>query len=634
MTLLKPTITINRLLVSKGGISVMDITFHAGLNIIVGENSSGKTTAVRFVAYAMGAENIGFSQVAQACDDVYLEVCVNAAVMTLHRKVSVQPMQAMSIYWGRLEDAFVSGPSLWQLFPFKRSDSKESFSQVLFRSLEMPELRGEGGSNITMHQILRLVYSDQETPSSDIFRYDRFDRGITRAAIGDYLLGVDSTELYELKLKEAALDKEVSSIKTSIRTIYNTFGQAGAKVSVEFIDNQIQSVDSEINSLNLKLQSMQHDETKKASSSKLDEALRKRLNESHKSLSELRQKKLTLDSEIADSQLFIQELEYRLLSLEESAIAESYLGGAAFTFCPSCFSKIEPQEEEESDSCALCKSKVTSDSARTQLARMRNELHLQIRESETIRKQQLDTLDAIVRDLPQVEMELKSAEAEYYKNKSMWVSPNQLALQQVSREIGSKEQELKNLLELKKVADLVDKLSINLSKLEADLDWVQGRIQAVVREQETRRDSAYRSVSNNLISTLKRDLFRQAEFANADSVSIDFGGNQLTIGDQRQFSASSMVFLRHAFHLALLQSSLNNAYFRYPRLLILDGIEDGGMEVERSYNFQKIISDISRQTNTPHQIIMTTMNISPELDNDTYTVGRKYTHQNKSIGLH
>ena len=520
MMLLKPTITINRLLVSKGGVSVMDIKFHAGLNIIVGENSSGKTTAVRFVAYAMGAENIGFSQVAQACDDVFLEVCLNAAVITLHRKVSVAPMQPMSIYWGGIDDALVSGPSLWQQFSFKRSDNKESFSQVLFRSLEMPELRGESGSNITMHQILRLVYSDQETPSSDIFRYDRFDRGITRAAIGDYLLGVDSTELYELKLKEVALDKEISGIKTTIRTIYSTFGQAGAKVSVEFIDSQINSVGSEINSLNLKLQSIQDDGFKKFSSSKQDEALRKRLNESHQALSELRQNKMVLDSEIADSQLFIQELEDRLLSIEESAIAESYLGGAAFTFCPSCFSKLE-QQDADVGSCALCKSKVASDSAGTQLARMRNELHLQLKESEVIRKQQLETLDAFARDLPQAEMALKMAEAEYHKNKSQWISPNQIALQQVSREIGSKEQELKNLLELKKVADLIDKLSANLSQLEVDLEWIRGRIKAVVREQETRRDSAYRSVAGDLIFILKKDLFRQAEFANADSVNID-----------------------------------------------------------------------------------------------------------------
>ncbi len=194
MTLHKPTILVNRLVVKKNGHSVMDIYFHAGLNIIAGENSSGKTTAIRFIAYALGSENISFNQVAQLCDDIYLEVTANEAVVTLRRQVSTQQMQPLSVFWGGMQAAMDVGASMWQQYPFKRSESKESFSQILFRLLEMPELRGEGGSNITMHQLMRLVYSDQETPASDIFRHDRFDRGITRAAVGDYLLGIDSTE--------------------------------------------------------------------------------------------------------------------------------------------------------------------------------------------------------------------------------------------------------------------------------------------------------------------------------------------------------------------------------------------------------------------------------------------------------
>ena len=92
-----------------------------------------------------------------------------------------------------------------------------------------------------------------------------------------------------------------------------------------------------------------------------------------------------------------------------------------------------------------------------------------------------------------------------------------------------------------------------------------------------------------------------------------------------------MVFLRHGFHLALLLSSLQQAYFRYPRLLILDGIEDGGMEVDRSFNFQKMIAKYSGESEVTHQIIMTTMNVCPELDNEDYIVGRKFTPDEKSI---
>ena len=79
--------------------------------------------------------------------------------------------------------------------------SKESFSQILFRALGLPELRGESAANITMHQILRLMYVDQRTPHDEIFRAEPFDTQLTRETVGNYLCGVYSDGLYDAKLE-------------------------------------------------------------------------------------------------------------------------------------------------------------------------------------------------------------------------------------------------------------------------------------------------------------------------------------------------------------------------------------------------------------------------------------------------
>lgn len=632
MTLYKPTILVNRLVVMKDQRSVMDISFHAGLNVITGENSSGKTTSVRFIAYALGSEGISFNEMAKVCDDILLQVSINDAVVTLKRIVSTEQQKPLSIFWGELERAIVAAPAMWQLFPFKRSDLKESFSQIIFRLMEVPELRGEGGSNITMHQLMRLIYSDQETQSADLFRFDRFDRAITRSAIGDYLLGVDSTELYELKLREAAADKEAGSLRNSIRTIYNTFGKSGTDISPDFLDNQIQNLGSELNSLQEKLNNASKQPSVTANATQEDNLLREKLSITHSKLSKLKQQRINLETELSDSELFLKELEERMYSLEESAVAESHLGRAVFSVCPSCFTKIDSNTDTTA-TCALCKSPVAEDSARSQLARMRNELALQLKESYSIRVQQLNELDSLIREIPSAEAELKSLEAEFRRNQAQWRSPELIQVQALSREIGAKEQEIKNALQLKKLADLLSQLTNQLGVIEADLEWIRGRIDAVNREQSNRQQMAYLSVANNLKFILRSDLYREDVFANADIINIDFAANQLSIDGQKQFSASSMVFLRHAFHLALLLASLQNKYFRYPRLLILDGIEDGGMETERSYNFQNIISQISQSTEVAHQIIMTTTNVAPELDKDEYIVGRKFTHDQKSLEI-
>ncbi|BEG77012.1 AAA family ATPase [Achromobacter xylosoxidans] len=630
MILRKPTILVNRLVVRKNGKSVMDISFHEGLNIITGENSSGKTTAIRFIAYALGAENIGFNRVAQLCDDVYLQITANDAVVTLHRAVSSQIMRPLAVFWGDIRHALEASLSMWQQYPFKRSEHKESFSQVLFRLLEMPEVRGEGGANITMHQLMRLIYSDQETSSSDIFRYDRFDRGITRAAVGDYLLGIDASELYELKLEEGELDKKATALRVSVKTIYETFGHSGTNISLEFLDNQIQTLLQEVSYLQSKLVDFDSDRALKVSSSKEDNILREKLNVAHSTLSKAKQRKFELQAEIADSELFLRELEERLLSLGESAVAESYLGTAVFSFCPSCFTKIEAGGEEKS-ACALCKSNVAEDSARSQLARMRNELALQIKESEAIRTQQLDELNKISIEIPAAETHLKSLEFEFRRNQIEWRSPQQIEIQKISKQIGGKEQEIKNATELKKLADLLDRLTSELGVIEARLDWVRGRIEAVGREQLGRRKQAYLAVVDKLKLILSEDLDRQTEFVAAQEIDIDFAGNRIMIDGEGKFSASSMVFLQHSFHFALLLASLEQAYFRYPRMLILDGIEDGGMELGRSFNFQNIIAKYSENSAVSHQIIMTTTSVSPDLSNASYVVEPIFTHEKKSI---
>ena len=51
MTWYKPTLILNRLVITKSGGAVYDEKYHYGLNVIRGRNSSGKTTIARAIVY-------------------------------------------------------------------------------------------------------------------------------------------------------------------------------------------------------------------------------------------------------------------------------------------------------------------------------------------------------------------------------------------------------------------------------------------------------------------------------------------------------------------------------------------------------------------------------------------------------
>ena len=104
--------------------------------------------------------------------------------------------------------------------PIRRQASRESFSQVMFRSLLIREAPTDHAANITMHQLLRLCYSDQRTPSSRLFRFKPFDTQSIREAVGDLVCGVNGYDLYEIRMKLRDLNKRREEIAARLATLH------------------------------------------------------------------------------------------------------------------------------------------------------------------------------------------------------------------------------------------------------------------------------------------------------------------------------------------------------------------------------------------------------------------------------
>ena len=170
MTMYNPTLEIKKLIVSARGESVFSADFHSGLNVIRGENSSGKSTIMDFLFYGLGGDLNKWREAALDCDEATVEVLLNGHSATFKRTVKDSKYQPMRIYPGPFTDADKSSTEGWGVYPYKRTSQKESFSQVIFRWLDMPQVPGHETSNITMYQLLRLLYSDQVTPIEHLFR--------------------------------------------------------------------------------------------------------------------------------------------------------------------------------------------------------------------------------------------------------------------------------------------------------------------------------------------------------------------------------------------------------------------------------------------------------------------------------
>ncbi|RYG31665.1 MAG: hypothetical protein EON93_12575, partial [Burkholderiales bacterium] len=155
---------INRLSVHRGKHVLYDQAFHAGVNIIHGDNGSGKSTIADFLYFGLGGDLREWRDEAGLADYVLLEVSAGDTILTLRRDVSIQGLRPMAIYFGRYDQAVKGDIREWETFPYQRPEDSYSFSQVLFNAIGIPEAISDGVSNITMHQLLRVLYSDQLTP--------------------------------------------------------------------------------------------------------------------------------------------------------------------------------------------------------------------------------------------------------------------------------------------------------------------------------------------------------------------------------------------------------------------------------------------------------------------------------------
>jgi hypothetical protein len=206
-------------------------------------------------------------------------------------------------------------------------------------------------------------------------------------------------------------------------------------------------------------------------------------------------------------------------------------------------------------------------------------------------------------------------------------------LRELQCRAGYLQRQLEDLEERAKAVALAQELSERKAALAETIARLNAENESIQAEQEQRLRRAYHSVSTQVLHLLRNDLRRQDTFENPQHVDFSFEQNKISVDGQTYFSASSRVILKNSFFCGFLLAALQEPFFRHPRFCMLDTVEDKGMEPERSHNFQLLLASLSKEAGVRHQIIMGTAMIAPDLDDETYTVGKYSTRDEPTLDL-
>ena len=568
---------VNRLYVRTAeGKVAYDEPFHHGVNIIRGDNSSGKSTITHLLFYGLGGDYTQFVQEARHCSQVMVEVSLDQATITLSRSINkdaegrVLTQRGMTIYWGTLDEA-LQGECESGTFGYKSTANSRSFSNVLFDIMRMPIVQGD--SNITMHQLLRLLYIDQESPTTSLYYYEQFDNQTTRETVADLLLGIFEEKLYHAKMRKKELEAELSEVKSDIRALGNSLDVK--QRSTAYIQGEIDQKNKEQEELAEKIKQLrQGEQAVKQDKSQL-ERCKAEMRRLEKQCEQEEERIDLLQYDIEDTQMFVEEMSRKQLALNHSVSTREILGNLRLEYCPECLSPL-PQNTPEG-TCHLCRQKVDNHSGVTQAKRLIAELSFQKMESEAILRKDEDELSA-------------------------------------------SKAKLKRLKAQRKV-------------VQRNLDELLGNVRSTTAAEI--EDLIYQKGQLNGVYFLNHDEKRQRDFTDAQpsDLTVDFPNNMVFLKDRyAKYSASSAFFLKLVARFSLFFASLDIDWMRYPRFIFADNMEDKGIEQHRAQLFQETLIDRLQQYDTDsYQVIYTTSYITPELDHSEYVVGEHYDINHKSL---
>lgn len=628
---------LNRLIiVTDEGKIAYDEKFHRGVNIIHGQNSSGKSTIVRFIFFALGGSYGDFVPEALRCQYVTAEVEINGKVYTLKRYLEktdngggVKKNAPIYIYFGSMEECEEDKrPEKWKCYGYNMSANKRSFSNVLFELMGLPEMKAD--SNITMHQILRLIYLDQESPLSSLFFFEQFDQTFTRETVAELLMGLYDEKLSDDKLDKIKLEDKIAELKQSIK-ITRQFLDDPVKQSPGFLLAQIDQLKKEMDDISEEVRKLREGETQREVQKLEYERMQGQVAELREQYQQVNDDIERLKADIRDSNYFIHALQKKIEAVDRSIATREYFDKLHLEYCPECLTKIEDNVEE--GRCRLCKSPIDNSKGKSQAMRIKLELQFQIRESQKLLECDNEQLKERTAQSATLSRDLKAAQEKYdYAVRNVRSSQDE-RIDELIQTKGYKEGEIAQFNTLLESAEKYERLVNDLNKAEAEHERLSREIAATESRIRKQRMIIEQAITSNGVYLLQHDQDRQAEFRFATDFKMDFGQNIVYLSDRHiKLSASSSFYLKMAARFALFLSSVQESSMMYPRLIFSDNMEDKGMEEDRSRNFQKIlVNRLTELGNPDYQVIFATSNIAQELNTIDYTVGEYYTRENKSL---
>lgn len=576
-----------------------------GINIIIGDNGSGKSTFTYFIEYCLGSNIKYFDKENKKTYDeivndtnnfIELEVCINAEKYKLKRFINKN-------------DIFINYEDEYFSYPIFRNNN-EIFSDWLLDKLKISVTELNLGTytwKINISDLLRLIIYDQDTESKKIYKAPKelnfiSDSLIIRKTIFEVLLGMSSDEYFrkhdELKVITRKKDSASYSLNDFIEK-YEGIDLEKLKIEKLLVDNT-EVLDKAYAERKLYL----------SSNTKVDEKT--------DFINKIQEDLIQTDLIISEKNLHLNnfQIEYNKISklyenqlneiseLEKIIFTNEKLNLFSFKICPFCLSSHEPIKNH-----CLCGSEI-KDENYEKFVYNSNEYDVILKhKTKSIETLQI-ALDSYFKEISDIKNEIA-------------------VLTKKSSELTSKLKKLISSIEFSGNTELVDSINEIILETEKELDRLNYLLEISNKKEEL--ESNYNSLNkkyktiNAEFRRLRLDFISQnkslitdfnfiyGELLKKSSAGVDIAEideDYMPFVDGGIYkNKSADVPIRLMYYFTILALSLKNKNVKHPGLLIIDTPEDSGIDEDNLKIDLKLLNDAlqyGKESEKGYQVILTT----------------------------
>ncbi|MEG1567721.1 MAG: hypothetical protein RR347_08560 [Anaerovoracaceae bacterium] len=534
------------------------VPFKDGLNYISGHTSTGKTSILEMVDYALGSKSHkSYIEIGSSCTDVELELLIGDEQFRFRRKLSAFSDPVIVEEWSENKKKYlfynrceVDGPS-----------NPHSLSNFMLEKLGLVDFSIKGQS-FSFRDLYKYSYLKQiEIDNEDIMKEKSWDHDFKRKATFEIVFSLFDKTLDEFRsnLKKKLLEQQDLTIRLAG---IKDFLLSADLPNIAELHRRSGLLLTEINTLKTQLSSFKQDKGINTSASN---SLREKVGYLKTKLQNAAENKADQQDYLNRLHLlrnqYLSEIEKKEMAIEGYFTFNQY----EFEFCPNCLKPLHHQNV--TDTCYLCGNEKTED--KSELLILKKEITV-IKRKVTELKKFIDSEDKKYDDMlsseRQLQKELSETETELQHLYTDYVNPYLEQIELLNYEIGNRNRLVSELEQNQKMFDEVDRIEQLLKDKETAVDNLKANIKKL-SEVTPDKQVVLNGVSSRFSEILKAFSFPKLSNSYVDSKTYLPYVRGLKYDDIGSLAGVTLITM--AYYLAILLEGLSDDSF-HPNLLLLD----------------------------------------------------------------